>query len=181
RDYPKAVADLEKANSLQRGEFRNIQQLGIAYYQTKDFKKARTFLEQALALKPGASETEKVLLSIDYQDALNALASNDYQTAVALLTKFTSKNPQDGEAWFNLGLSQLFSKQLAPAEKSFLRSSELLPENWQPHDRLGYIYETRKQFSKSLQSYQKALSLHQDPELSESVSRLQERIRREKL
>lgn len=180
-DFPKAIADLEKANSLQRGEFRNIQQLGIAYYQTKDFKKARTHLEQALALNPGESETEKILLNIDYQDALKALAAKNYTSAAALLSKFTAKSPRDGEAWFNLGLSQLFSNQLNDAEQSFLRSAELLPDNWQTHDRLGFIYEKRKQYDRSLKSYQRALSLHQDSRISESVDRLQERIRREKL
>jgi hypothetical protein len=62
-----------------------------------------------------------------------------------------------------------------------VRSAELLPDKWQPHDRLGYVYEKKKQYSKSLESYQKALSLHQDSRISESVDRLQERIRREKL
>jgi tetratricopeptide (TPR) repeat protein len=181
RDFPKAVADLEKANSLQRGEFKNLQQLGLAYYQMKDFRKARTYLEQARALNPGASDTEKVLSDIDYQDALKALAAEDYATAATLLKDFTSKNPEDGEAWFNLGLSQLFANQLDPAEESFLRSSELLPDNWQTYDRLGYIYEKQQQYQRSLTSYQKALSLHQDTRISESVDRLQERIRREKL
>jgi len=180
-DFPKAVADLERANSLQRGEFRTVQQLGIAYYRAKDFKKARIYLEQASALNPGALETQKILQSIDYKDALNALSSQDYTTAATLLEKFTNGNPEDGEAWFNLGLSQLFSKRLDAAEKSFARSAELLPDNWQAHDRLGYIYEKKKQFDKSLESYQKALSLHQDERLSENVDRLQERIRRQKL
>jgi tetratricopeptide (TPR) repeat protein len=181
RDFSKAIADLEKANSLKRGEFRNLQQLGIAYYQTKDFKKARTYLEQTQALNPEATETKQILLDIDYQDAMNALAAEDYTTAATLFKGFTAKNPEDGEAWFNLGLSQLFAEQLDAAEQSFLRSSELLPENWQTHDRLGYIYEKKQQYQRSLDSYQKALSLHQDSRLSESVDRLEERIRREKL
>jgi tetratricopeptide (TPR) repeat protein len=182
RDFPKAIADLEKANSLQRGEFRNLQQLGIAYYQTKDYRKARAYLEQARALNPAeATETESILLEIDYQDGLKALAAEDYTTAAALLKSFTSNNPEDGEAWFNLGLSQLFADQLETAEQSFRRSAELLPENWQIHDRLGYVYEKRQQYQKSLESYQKALSLHEDSRLSESVERLQERIRRENL
>ena len=180
-DLPKAIADLEKANSLQRGEFSNLQQLGIAYYRTKDYRKARTYLEQAQALNPGAGGIESVLLEIDYQDALEALAAGDYSTAASLLKNFTDKKPGDGEAWFNLGLSQLFANQLNAAEESFLRSSELLPENWQIHDRLGYIYEKKQQYQRSLESYQKALSIHQDARLSESVDRLKERIRREQL
>lgn len=181
RDFPKAIADLERANSLQRGEFRNLQQLGIAYYRTKDFRKARTYLEQARALNPAAAETEDILLEIDYQDAVKALVAEDYATAAALLNNYTNKRPDDGEAWFNLGLSQLFADRLDAAERSFLQSSELLPENWQIHDRLGYIYEKKQQYEKSLASYQKALSLHQDTRLSESIDRLEERIRRQTL
>ncbi len=180
-DFPKVIADLEKANSLQRGEYRTVQQLGIAYYQIKDFKKARTYCEQALALNPNASEVEGVLSNLDYHDALSALDARDYSSALALLTKFTTQHPQDGEAWFNLGLSQLFSEKLDAAEQSFLRSAQLLPENWQSYERLGYIYEKSKQYEKSLENYQKALSLHQDARVSESVNRLQERIRRQKL
>jgi tetratricopeptide (TPR) repeat protein len=179
-DFPKAIADLEKANSIQRGTFKTVQQLGIAYYQAGNMVKARTYLEQALALNPGASEVERFLLSVNFKDALTALAAKDYAKAVSLLDEVTRKNPEDGVAWFNLGLSQLFSDDLDPAERSFARSAELLPENWETYDRLGYVYEKKQQYDKSLQQYEKALALHEDSRISDSVDRLQERIKREK-
>jgi tetratricopeptide (TPR) repeat protein len=180
-DFPKAIADLEKANSLQRGEVKNLQQLGIAYYQTDDLRKARTYLEQALALSPDSAETKKFLSNIDNKDALEALEADNYTVAASLLEKYTSSNPEDGEAWFNLGLCQLFNEKLDEAKASFSRSVELLPENWRAHDRLGYIYEMQEQYSESLASYRKALELNQDSRISESVDRIQERLRRQNL
>jgi tetratricopeptide (TPR) repeat protein len=179
-DFTKAISDLEKANSIQRGESRNLEQLGIAYFQIGDYPKAKTYLEQSLALNPDASEAKRFLPKVDYQNGLKALEAGELAKASELFQRLTANDPDDGKAWFHLGLCQLFAKQMDAAERSLLKSAELLSDNWQVHDRLGYVYENKKQYRQSLEHYRKALSLHQDARMSENVKRVQERISRAK-
>ena len=87
-------------------------------------------------------------------------------------------NPEDSEAWFNLGLAYLFSDNLMKAEESFKKCSALQPEKWEPYDRLGYIFETTERYELSLENYQKALQINNDTKLKESVDRIRERIKR---
>jgi len=177
--YAQAIVDLKQAVSIQRGVYQDVFQLGLSYYHTKEFDQARQFLEQARALNPSASEPAKFLARLDYQRALQAIQSENYQQAVALLSDYVKSQPNDGEAWFNLGLAQLFSDNLTAAEQSFLKSSSLLRNSWESHQRLGYIYEKTNRYQEALKHYQNALKINQSADLKESVERVQERIRRQ--
>lgn len=177
--YAQAIVDLKQAVSIQRGVYQDVLQLGLSYYHTKEFDQAQQFLEQARALNPSAPEPAKFLARLDYQRALQAIESQNYQQAAALLSDYVKSQPDDGEAWFNLGLAQLFADNLSAAEQSFLKSSSLLRDSWESHQRLGFIYEKTNRYRQALQHYQSALKINQSAELQESVERVQERIRRQ--
>lgn len=179
-NFSMAIADLEQAVSIQRGEFRDVFQLGVSYLRVNRVSEAKQYLEQAAALRPDSTEAKQFLARLDFQSALSALQSKNYRAATDQLKQYLEQNPEDGEAWFNLGLAQLFSDNLKDAETSFLQSVKRRPNQWEPYNRLGFIYEKNEQYQKSLQNYKKALSLHRDPALQESVERVEERIRRQK-
>ena len=50
RDFERAIADLGKATALQRGNPKDVLQLGIAYYHVENYAEAERLLRQALAL-----------------------------------------------------------------------------------------------------------------------------------
>ncbi|UCF39181.1 MAG: tetratricopeptide repeat protein [Acidobacteriota bacterium] len=175
-----AVRDLEQATSVQRTDKTALLQLGISYYQLKEFDRAKTTLQQVLGLDPDLAEAKRFLSRLDYQEALDAIREQRYQEAASQLTRVVQASPTDGEAWFNLGLAQLFSEDVDGALKSFLQSAQLLPENWETHDRLGFIFETKGQYAAALQSYKKAAELNPGGTSPESVSRVEERIRRQR-
>jgi len=177
--FPEAVADLEKAVTLQRGEYTDVLQLGLAYLNLGKFAEARKYLEQAVALQPSNQQAKQYLDRVGYQEALAALGEKRYGEAARTLTRFVQAHPDDGEAWYNLGLALLFAEDRAKAEEAFLKSARLLPSKWETFNRLGYVYELDKRYSESLKSYQEALRLHSDPSIKESVSRVQERIKRQ--
>ncbi|MDA2934104.1 tetratricopeptide repeat protein [Acidobacteria bacterium AH-259-D05] len=179
-EFEKAISDLERASAIQRGNPRDVLQLGISYYHLGNYSQAEKLLQQALALDPSASAAKQYLSQIRYQEGIDAIEARDYKRAVNLLRDYVDQNPQDGEALFNLGLARLFAKNLQAAEEEFLRAVELMPENWEVYDRLGYIYEIKKNYAKALQNYQKAHHLNPDSAIEESVKRIQERIRRNK-
>lgn len=178
--FPEAAAELEKAVSIQRGDFNDVFQLGVALFQTGNTAAARRYLEQAVALKPDSAEAARFLRQAGIREAAAAIEAKQYARAVQLLTKVVQDDPGDADAWYNLGLAQLFSERLEDAETSFRRSAELLPSRWETHQRLGYVYEMRRQYPQALQSYNRALQLHQDAAVADSVKRIEERIRRQR-
>jgi len=177
-DFRNAVTDLDKAVSIQRGVFKDAFQLGVSYYQLGEYEKARLFLEQAAALEPSSVDAKRFLARLNFTDAVAAIQAGDYTTAQKLLQQFVEANPEDGEAWFNLGLASLFLQDYERAEQSFKLSARFLPDSWEVYDRLGFIYEKTQQFDEALKNYEQALNLHQDSRISESIDRVKERLRR---
>lgn len=177
--FQEAAAELEKAVGIQRGDFNDVFQLGVALFQTGRLAEARQYLEQAVALKPDSAEARRFLRRVDFGEAVAAIEARQYARAVELLTRVVGDDPANAEAWYNLGLAQLFADRLREAETSFKRSAELRPAGWEAHQRLGYIYEKSERYQEALRSYSRALELHQDPALAESVKRVEERLRRQ--
>jgi tetratricopeptide (TPR) repeat protein len=180
RQFEQAAADLTKANAIQRANYQDSLQLGIAYYQLGNVAEAEKYLKQALALNGNSAEARKYLGNLGYAAAVRAIESKKFDEASALLREHVRNNPQDGDGWFNLGLARLFLNDLKAAEEGFQQSLRYSPENWQAHDRLGFIYEKNRNYSKALEHYQKANSLSQNADSRESVERVQERIRRQR-
>ncbi len=179
-DFERAVSDLEKAVSIKRGELVDVLQLGMALYQLKNYSGAESHLKQALALDPESREAQRYLARIEFERAAQNLAEGQYRKAADLLRRYVRDKPEDGQAWFNLGLAHLFLEELQASEEAFLQGQKLLPDQWEVYDRLGYIYEKKKLFDKALQNYKKAHQLNPGGELQASVERIEERIRRGK-
>lgn len=178
--YPEAVSDLEQAVSIQRGEYNDVFQLGLSYLEMGNFAKARQYLEQAAVLGDSDGKAREYLQRVDYQQALEGIRKEQYPKAVATLKTFVESHPDDGDAWYNLGLAQLFSKQLDAARQSFEHSTQLSSTNWDAYRRLGYVYEVQKEYDDALDAYRKAAELKSDPTVQESIKRVRERIRRQK-
>ena len=180
KQFPEAAADLSKADSLQRANYQDSLQLGISYYQMGNVPQAEKYLRQALALNGNSAEAKRFLANMDYAAAINALDRKDWEQATSLLHDHLKGHPDDGDAWFNLGLARLFAKDMKGSEDALLQSVKYAPDNWQTYDRLGYVYEKNKNYQKALQHYQKANALTRNKQVKASVERVQERIKRQK-
>ncbi len=174
-DWKEAVASLEKAVSLQRGNSEVVLQLGIAHFQLGNYEQALPFLQQAAAAQPDG-EAKRFLQLLKYRRGVQLIERGQYQKAAEELSEYTQSNPEDPQGWFNLGLAYLFSKNTAAALEAFKRNLRLAPENAQGWDRLGYLYEIQKQYSQALDAYQKAFQFGSDPRAKESVERIRKRI-----
>lgn len=179
-DWAKAVENLNKAQSIRRGEVDTLLQLGISHFKLGHYSEASGYLDQVLAVDGGNQQALRFKSEVDNRRAAQAISDKDPATAIQLLTKTVSANPQDGESWFNLGLAQLLAKDLGEAEKALLKAAQFLPDRASIHDRLGYIYEVTKRYPKALDAYQKANELTPSAETQASIERVQERIRRQK-
>ena len=178
--YDRAISDLERAVSIRRGQFDDVLQLGLAYYRTKSYALAERFLKQAVGLNPDSAEARNHLSRIVYYRGVASLEQGNYSDAIATLGEYLKEQPEDGDAWFNLGIAHLFSEHLLAAQEAFLKSREIAPEHWETYNRLGYVYEMNDQYAEALEHYEKAHVLRQDGEIQASVERVRERIRRQK-
>lgn len=176
--YRVAVSSLEQAVSIQRGNADDVLQLGLAYFQLEENQKARQYLEQALALRPGQEAAQKHLNQLQFREASNLIQAKRYDEAGRLLRTFLDKNPQDGEGWFNLGLAYLFGGNLEAAEEAFQRTVRITPDNIDAHNRLGFIFEKTKRYQDALKHYERANALRASAEFQESIKRVKERISR---
>lgn len=176
--YPRAVADLEKAVSIQRGDYKDVFQLGLSYLELGDYAKARQYLGQAAALGDDQGKAQEYLDRVDYQQALGEIRKEQYPQAAKALKEFVQTHPDDADAWYNLGLAQLFNKQLDNARASFEQCTKLSSSNADAFRRLGYIYEVRKHYEASLKNYKRAYEVKSDPSDQKSIKRVEERIRR---
>lgn len=178
QDFERAISDLGKAMAIQRGNPKDVLQLGISYYHVGNYSEADRLLQQALGLDPTAVTATEYLARLRYREGVEAIEVQDYSRAVELLGDYVDRNPTDPEASFNLGLAQLFADNLSAAEGEFVKTAKLMPQNWEVYDRLGYIYERKRDYPRSLRNYQKAHGLNPDSSIEESIERIQERIRR---
>ncbi len=175
-NFSRAASDLEKAVAIQRGNPNDVLQLGISYYRLRQYEKAEQYLQQALSLDPGQASARRYLARLGFQQGVDLIERQKYAEASKTLRDFLDKNPEDAEGWFNLGLAYLFADNLNAAEESFLRCLKLAPDNGDAHNRLGYVYEKKKQYQKALASYQKAAQLTGKTDAKESVTRVRTRI-----
>jgi tetratricopeptide (TPR) repeat protein len=89
-----------------------------------------------------------------------------YKTAAAdlredpkLLEALVAAEPEFYEAYYHLGELALEGKKLLEAEKNFIKASEGIPESPQITIYLGSIYMGTEEFEKSLEYFEKTISL----------------------
>ena len=175
--YQNSILDLEGALEIRRGEVKDLLQLGLAHYHMGNLEKAGQYLKQVLAIDPASVEARRFLGLVNYASGISLIENQKYTEAAEKIAPYTENNPSNAEAWFNLGLAYLFSGNLVAAEAAFLKDTLLRPEGGDSFARLGYLYEKRKDFHKSLAAYEKAVTLG-DVDAESSVERIKKRLRR---
>ena len=83
--------------------------LAQAFQNKGDYPKAKTYLNEALAVEQDPAERQKLLVRI----ALVGLVSNDIQGAAAAARQARDLNPEDGVPYFVLGQCYASSARLA--------------------------------------------------------------------
>lgn len=178
-NWSKAIENLEKAQSIQRGNASTLLQLGISHFKQDNLSAAAGFLQQVLALEPSNQQAVRFQKEIAFRLAAQAITAKDSATAVSLLEKIAANDPQDGDAWFNLGLAHLLGEDLQAAEGAFRKASAIQPDKAETFERLGYIYEVTDRYQRALEAYSKAHQISGSAESKASLDRVQERIRRQ--
>jgi Tfp pilus assembly protein PilF len=126
--------------------------LGVTYYNQKEFSKAIQAYQKVIELDPTYVEAYNNL-GIIYQtmgDAKNALGA--YQKA-------TEINPRYEKGYNNLGLLFLLEDRYEEALEAFQKALAINPNNIESHINLGILFKQKGQGEKAIESYQKALAI----------------------
>jgi tetratricopeptide (TPR) repeat protein len=167
----KAIEAYDSALKLNPKEVNTLDQLtrlllakAIQSSSKDDYQAAITRAEQLRLVRDDADTA--TLLGSAY------LGSGDYEKAAVHLAKVVQAKPNDGNGWFNYGLSLSRSKQFPKAETTLQKATTLAPDNVDAFAELGYVEESQKKYKEALAAYTKANQLKPSPQLQEAIDRV---------
>jgi len=86
----------------------------------------------------------------------------NFERAIESFRKSLELNPDDPEAWLNLGCAQWKLGQLDEAEQSFVRAIVLRPEYAAAHNNLGGVLDQQAKTAEAVVHYREAIRLQPD-------------------
>lgn len=94
-----------------------------------------------------------------FEKAQTATDKKKYEEALALLTQLLTADPNDFQAWTELGTVNLVQQKLSEAEKSYLRAIEVRPKFFLALMNLGKIRVAQKKHEEALVPLTQALEI----------------------
>lgn len=98
-------------------------------------------------------------LKSDYQQALESMQTEQWQTAREQLTQITTRQPSLSGPWVNLGITQTMLGDHASAEAAFKAALDSNHQNIEAYNQLGMLYRRHGHLDKAQFIYEEALCL----------------------
>lgn len=95
-----------------------------------------------------------------FEKAQVAFDKKDYDKAIALFAQIVADDPQDFQAWSEMGTVYLVQKNLAEAEKAYLRSTEVRPTFFRALFNLGRVRMMQKNYEGAITALAQAVNVH---------------------
>jgi len=153
--YDKAIEQYVSALKLKPDDVELNYNLGYIYdFHKSDPAKAKNYYSKCLKLDPKGQFAENTYLylgKIYFTEKNYDKAIAQYKGAAAL------KDSNAGVALYNLGLCYIKTDKLDIAEKELLESAKLMPTQALIYAALGELYMKKKDYSKVIENYQKAI------------------------
>lgn len=94
-----------------------------------------------------------------FEKAQEAFDKKDYPKAIALLTQIVTDDPQDFQAWSELGTVYLVQKNYAEAEKAYVRATEVRPTFFRALLNLGRLRLSQKNYEGAITALDQAVTV----------------------
>ena len=170
QDMPKAIEHFEKAVAQAPQYMEAYNNLGIVYFQQREFATAERSFRKALELEPEAFEP-----LVNLGGALLALDRID--EAIEVNSRAHEARPQDALATAQLGLSHFLAGQDEDALNYLLLTEELDPAHFtNPQLPLAQIYLRHSEEQAAVEELEDFLRYHPDSPEAPSVRATVERI-----
>lgn len=184
--YTAILAELKKTN--RRAPFTVHFNLGMSYFQVKQWRKAEEQFDQFMAQNPRQGkqlayyylgnaqfelrkygEAKKNLLKAaalspnnpvtHYRLGVLAIAENRLDDALRYLRKAHSLKNDDPQILFEIGKIELKKGRLEDALSDFDKAIKLQPSNASFHSYRAWVFYQKKDYSRAAEGYDKALTL----------------------
>lgn len=97
-----------------------------------------------------------------FREAIDALASDDLDTAIAAFESATEAMPDRAAPRVNLGIALRRADRLEEAEATLLEAIEIHPRHVVAHNELGIVYRKLGRLDASRESYERAIALYDE-------------------
>lgn len=144
-------------------------------YESESFKKIQSYiLENCDALKSlmfaenqefKHATSSNVLAQLAYDDGMEYMDENDYESAIIKFKKATGIDHQFAFAWDNLGVSYRKTNQYDKAIEAYKRSLKINPKGRLPLMNIAVVYNLNKEHKHAIKYYKKFIENYkEDPE-----------------
>lgn len=145
--YTKAIVILKQGLKVDHSMYSATVLLGVAYYETGDYREARQPLEAAVRANPKDDNAELYL-------AKDLIKLEDLGPAATHLQELTKRDPKNQEVWYMLGKVYMQLSEAALAKVDAIDPNSVLS-----HEIRGDIMASMKNFDGALVEYKKAVDL----------------------
>ncbi len=142
----------ELLNGIPGSSLETRFRLARCYGKRKDLKKAMEILDSIL--RRSDSYTPAVLLR-----ARILYNTGKYYQSFLSMQDYTTRDPENGDAWLILGLSQFMLKKNQDAEVSLRRATELSPGSGEAFYYMGRLAYTENDMPSALRAFQRAVEI----------------------
>lgn len=132
---------------------RGYLMLGIEYARDKDFEKAISYHEKAIALDPSFANIYYSLGKVYHQ-------KGDGKKALEYFKKTAELYPEFTDTYFNMALVYEDMGDISKAQEYYEKVLKVDPDNSSATNNLGILYANRDDASKATEYYFKALALN---------------------
>ncbi len=151
QDFTDALTNLLKANELDPNNPGILTNLGMAYYFKGERDLAVKTLKRSIELDEDNSDAKVNLASIYFKDGDYNNAEKIYKSVLKNLTY-----DKQARTLYNLGAIEIQRKNVAAAEKYFIKSVKEEGNYCPSYFQLGLIHYDRKQFNTALKNFKEA-------------------------
>jgi tetratricopeptide (TPR) repeat protein/S1-C subfamily serine protease len=152
KDYPKAIADYDKAIAINPEYAVAYSNRGTTYSALKDYPKAIADYDKAIAINPEDAQAYNNR-GITYSDL------KDYPKAIADYIKFIAINPEDAQAYYNRGALYFALKDYPNAIADYTKFIAINPKYADSYYDRGLTYNALKDYPKAIADYTKFIAI----------------------
>ncbi len=162
-NYADAADEFKAATEVMTTNAEAWNYLGVAEEHSGQYEQAANAYQRAL-------ELNRDLMEAHYNLGCLALEQNKPDEAVSEFTAYTLRKPNAPEGWLKLGMAQLRTKDILPAEKSFGTAFYLSTNNPEALNGLGLARMARGRPEEAEKFFQAAVQNH--PEYAPAILNL---------
>jgi tetratricopeptide (TPR) repeat protein len=162
-DAAGAVQSLEAALKNDPNSAVAHYQLGMAYSEQRDLRRAEAEWREAVRIKPGMTEAQRMIASVE-------ISRGEIDAVMPTADQIVQSQPDSADGYLIRSWAEVAQQKYAAAEKDAEQARSRAPQNFAPYYQLGNVQLAQKHFPQAEKFYQQALE--KDPSSADALSGL---------